>query len=277
MKGKQSRSAREGCPTHGEKYQKQELTLITGPWEVITVVPPLFILLFSPWDRVKCYATGLPVTLQGQPEGTKQHQNLTSNLAQTKEFLGCHWGYETATPCLPPGTEQQPSVVPLLCRLSTKGELPDSCHSFNSCHWGGQNEHPRSCARGWAGTDRPQHPSAPYSLLHGAGIAHSSFIKRREIVLIVLKRSVVQSLPPALAGAVCASALCYSGMAVPASPFLPLFQSVYPGRQQPPAASYKALPQPLPVPPLISNPNPEWFTPAPTDSLNFVWPFPPDS
>lgn len=57
-----------------------------------------------------------------------------------------------------------------------------------------------------------------------------------------------------------------------------LFQSIYPNRCQPSTKHCLSLYlQICPGPPLISNPNPTGFIPAPTDFFNFAWPLLPDS
>lgn len=65
MKGKAKQVDQGKLPYTQSKIKKQQLRLIAAPYENITAVPPLFTLLFFPQDRVECYATVLPVTLQG--------------------------------------------------------------------------------------------------------------------------------------------------------------------------------------------------------------------
>lgn len=87
MKGKAKQVDQGKLPYTHSKIKKQQLRLIAGPCENITAVPPLFTLPFFPQDRVECYATVLPVTLQGQPEGTK-----ISPQTQHKRVLGMPLG-----------------------------------------------------------------------------------------------------------------------------------------------------------------------------------------
>lgn len=289
MKGKAKQVDQGKLPYTQSKIKKQQLRLIAAPCENITAVPPLFTLLFFPQDRVECYATVLPVTLQGQPEETKISP-------QTQHKQTSSWA-ATGNMRQPPPPCQELSSNPQLCcshagSAQREGSLT-SGQSFNSCHWESRMNTngavPGAGLQQPPGTDRP-HPAPTLCSLFPAALSWNSSQP------IHKEQENCPNYPKTAHGPISSSStdwcrvFCICVILLWLFQLLhssQLFQSIYPlylsiitdaSLLQPSRKHCLSLYlQICPVPSLLSNPNPTGFIPAPTDVLNFACPLLPDS